>query len=161
MNKSTADLQLFERWLERHGAILHRVSRAFAHLEQGDLHQEMLLQLWRSLPNFRGQAKESTWIYRVAFNTALTWNRQDRQRREVHLEDEPAAPGPSAAPRLDELYAAVRTLKPLDRTLIVLFLDDYSYQEMSEITGISLSNVGVRLKRCKEKLFQEMKGDPS
>ena len=148
---------VFEKWLHSHAAILHKVSRAFAYPEPGDLYQEMLLQLWLSIPYFRGQCKDSTWIYRVALNTAVTWRRKERKHTGVPLETEP--PARCADERLEELYAAIRQLKPIDRTLMLLHLDGYSYQEIAEITGLSTSNVGVRLLRCKDRLLETIKSE--
>ena len=77
---------IFKRWLEEHIGLMLKVVRGCAALpqDQDDLFQDVLLQLWSSIPAFRGEAKETTWIYRVAFNTALAWRRVERRRREGH-----------------------------------------------------------------------------
>src|SRR5208282_3051337 len=111
---------IFRRWLDAHLGLMLKVVRgcAAAPQDQDDLFQEILLQLWSSIPAFRGDAKESTWIYRVAFNTALAWRRGEQRRRKVHetflkLDTSPQVQ-PSHADSLPEqevveqLYAAIR-----------------------------------------------------
>src|SRR5687768_737615 len=77
---------LFKRWLEQHTGLVFKVAHAFvsSDSDRDDLVQEILLQLWRSLPRFEGKAKESTWIYRVALNTALAWHRSENKHRTAH-----------------------------------------------------------------------------
>src|SRR5215211_311438 len=77
---------LFKRWLKQHSGLVFKVARTFAPSDgdRDDLVQEILLQLWRSLPRFEGKARESTWIYRVALNTALAWHRGEHKRRAAH-----------------------------------------------------------------------------
>ena len=128
----------------------------------------MLVQLWNSVPAFQGQAKPSTWIYRVCLNTALLWQR-GAARRERHLEPgldlnrfmgEGVSPAESAEDRelLDELYAAIRAIRPSDRVLILLMLDDLSYREIAQVTGLTENHVGVALTRARQRLAEQMKG---
>jgi len=154
----------FERWMRDHIAILFRVANAFAEgADRHDLMQELMLAVWKCVPEFRGEAKPSTFIYRVSHNAAMTWKRTQRTyRRKVEefsalAATEPAA-GPSAVERdaLDRLYAAIHTLPELDRSLILLSLDGLSYREMAEIHGLSESNVGVRLNRIKARLTESL-----
>src|SRR5262245_13217677 len=87
LNANTHELDgIFRRWLADHAGLMWKVVRAFAAApeDQQDLLQEIALQLWRSLPAFRREAKESTWIYRVAFNTALVWKRDEKRRHAKH-----------------------------------------------------------------------------
>src|SRR5262249_2882004 len=132
---------IFRRWLADHAGLMWKVVRAFTATPEDaeDLLQEIALQLWRSLPAFRGEAKESTWIYRVAFNTALVWKRDEKRRHAKHekfFELNGAAEGPAgqAAPARDEemvqqLYAAIRRLPKLDASLALMHLDGLSYPE--------------------------------
>lgn len=167
----TDDESRFAAWLTEHGAIPRKLSRAYA-FEAADideLHQEMLVQLWRSLSHFRGQAKASTWIYRVCLNTALT-GRRERLRREARLIPvaQPAADAacPGATPadahehqeRLAALMEAVRALPPAERALVVLALDGLGHREIGEITGLTENHVGVALLRARRKLAARMKG---
>lgn len=121
-----------------------------------DLYQEIILQLWRSYPSFRREAKVSTWVYRVALNTAIGELRREVRKpgktslSDLHLE----LPDSSALhdDRLHALNAAMRRVSPIDRALLMLYLEEKSYQEIGEILGISISNVGVKLNRLKNKL---------
>lgn len=162
--------QRFAAWLEEHGAILHKLSRAYAPetADEDDLRQEMMVQLWRSLPRFRDQAKPSTWIYRVCLNTALTWRRTERRREaRVVAQPEPVetaaceSHGPAATEAQSDLMAtlmrAVRELPTTDRTLVVLALDGLSYREIGDVTGMSENHVGVALNRARKKLSDLLK----
>jgi RNA polymerase sigma-70 factor (ECF subfamily) len=161
---------IFRRWLETHLGLMWKVVRAFTATQQDqeDLLQEALLQLWTSLPAFRGEAKESTWIYRVCFNTALSWRRNEKRRRVKHeafLElNTPAetASHPHEKSQDDEmvemLYAAIRQLPRLDASLALMHLDGLSYREMSDVLGISENHVGVKLSRIRNHLAEQLKG---
>ena len=168
---STADnAALFETWLEEHRGIVVKVAHSFASVpaDADELQQELLLQLWNSLPSFKGQAKPSTWIYRVCLNTALTW-RRGTARRERHLDpgadytrvaSDAASPADCAGDRelLDTLYAAIRALPGSDRALVLLSLDGLAYREIAEITGLTENQVGVALTRARKRLAELMKG---
>ena len=161
---------IFRRWLTDHAGLMWKVVRAFAAgpEDHEDLLQEIALQLWMSLPVFRGEAKESTWIYRVAFNTALVWKRDEKRRHAKHekffaLNAAPEASEEHSAPTRDEelvqqLYAAIRQLSKLDASLALMHLDGLSYREMSEVLGITESNVGVKLNRIRKQLAEMLKG---
>jgi RNA polymerase sigma factor (sigma-70 family) len=156
---------LFAGWLREHGAILHHVARAFAvGADRHDLMQELLLTLWRAAPKFRGEARVSTFIYRVAHNTALAWFRRERQASagveplEPAIADNlPASDVLGEDDRLELLYAAIRELTALDRSLVLLHLDQRPYEEIAEIHGISVNNVGVRLNRIRRKLAEQLR----
>jgi RNA polymerase sigma-70 factor (ECF subfamily) len=164
-----ADHELqFRRWLGEHTGLLVKVVRSFADgpADQDDLFQEILLQVWLSMPNFRGDSKPTTWLYRVAFNTALYWKRNEKKQR--YWQGSPsisdvAAPHASSAEAerndrlVDQLYATIRALPPAKRALVVLFLDGFSYREIAEVVGISESNVGVSLNRIKKELAASVK----
>jgi RNA polymerase sigma-70 factor (ECF subfamily) len=159
----------FRQWLAQHTGLLLKVVRSFAAgpADADDLLQEILLQVWMSLPNFREQSKPTTWLYRVALNTALAWkrrenkHRQHRQTLEV-VSEATAASLANADPHadreaLEQLYAAIRSLAAAKRALVLLYLDGLSYGEMAEVTGLSESNVGVRLTRIKKELAAALK----
>jgi len=161
---------LFTAWLAEHRGIVVRVTRSFAPspADAADLQQELLLQLWLSLASYAGQAKPSTWIYRVCLNTALTW-RRGTARREARIEpgDDPAthatgtaSPAEHAGNReiLEELYTAIHALPMFDRALVLLALDGLAYREMAEITGLTENHVGVALTRARQRLAKLMKG---
>lgn len=161
---------LFQTWLQEHRGIVVKVTRSFAPAaaDAADLQQEILLQLWTSLSSYAGQAKPSTWIYRVCLNTALTW-RRGRVRRDKRIEPEADVnhlPSVTGSPhdradeeeRLDHLYAAIHALPMFDRALMLMALDGLAYREIAEITGLTENHVGVSLTRARQRLAQLMKG---
>ncbi len=150
--------------IAQHQGILHRVCRAFTARDQDreDLLQDILYQLWRAWPTFSGRSKPSTWMYRVAVNTAITQRRRkERMPEHLSLTDLPVEPG-AADPvlgRSDDLAVlerALRSLSPADRALILLLLEGLSYQEMGGILGISENALGVRLTRAKARLIEKV-----
>ena len=144
--------QRFIEWAELYDGVLWKVARSFAiGPDQDDLHQELLLALWKAIPLFRAESKVSTFVYRVAYNHAIDQNRK-RRPLEVSLDE---ALQPPAGTRSEHQH--IRSLAPLDRTLILLYLDELSYREMAEVLGFSESNVGVRLNRVKKQLAERMK----
>lgn len=139
--------------------ILHRICAVYTLDEESrnDLRQEMLLQLWRSYSSFRRQSSFSTWMYRVALNTALMYRRKQKRRRPTVSIDEIPAPntgGPSPANDEDVqfLYRCIQELSRLDRAVILMQLEQKSHQEIAEVTGLSEGSVSVRIVRIKQKL---------
>ena len=152
----------FQAWMGEHLALLHRIARAFASpADQHDLLQELMLAVWRAAPSFRGDAAASTFIFRVAHNRAMTWRRSEVRRRRRHNEYERlrVEDGAHADPLLERLYAAIRQLETLDRSLLILSLEGQSYAEIAAIHGLSETNVGARLTRARKKLTQIMETD--
>ncbi len=150
--------QVFAEWIEGHKAILFKVARAYGatHSDREDLFQEIALQVWHSVEAFRGDAAVSTWIYRVALNTAIAWKRKGR-KHERGRQDFEAAAGllidpPCRDPRLEWIYARIAELDEVNRSLALLMLDGFSYRDMSQILGLSESNVGVKINRIKAAL---------
>jgi RNA polymerase sigma-70 factor (ECF subfamily) len=120
-----------------------------------DLCQEVILNLWRAYPKFRNESACSTWIYKIALNTCISGLRKDKKyRRHVPLDlsEEIASEPDTTNEDIKELYRLIHQLKAMDRAMILLWLDEKSYQEIAEITGLTLSNVATKLKRIKEKL---------
>lgn len=159
---------LFKSWLCEYGGAVLKVARAYTLTAEDcqDLAQEILLQVWRSLPRFQGRSSASTWFYRVALNTALGWHRKQRRRqarqqavlKEEHLSVSGMDGAEQMAQReaVERLYAAIRQLAKADAALVLLYLDDLSYRQMAEVLGISESNVGVKLNRVKKTLGELM-----
>lgn len=161
----------FQEWLVEHRGTVLKVARAYTLTaeEAQDLAQEILLQVWRSLPQFQGQASATTWCYRVALNTALAWHRKEHRR---HARQRPLLDGENlpasgdiareAAHRdlVERLYAAIRRLPGADTALVLLHLDGLSYRQMAEVLGVSEGNVGVKLNRAKKALGELMKEEP-
>jgi RNA polymerase sigma-70 factor (ECF subfamily) len=161
---------IFRRWLAAHLGLILKVVRgcAAAPQDQDDLFQDVCLQVWQSIPAFRGEARETTWIYRVAFNTALAWRRGERRRREGHETflkfDVSPQTQPGHADVLPEqeivgqLYAAIRQLPKVDASLALMHLDGLSYLEMAGVLGISENYIGVKLNRVRKQLAEQLKG---
>ena len=158
----------FRQWLGEHTGLLVKVVRSFADgpADQDDLYQEILLNAWQSLPSFRGDSKPTTWLYRVALNTALGWSRGEKKQQRswgsVSISDVAAPVVTSAEAErnnrvVEQLYTAIRALPPVKRALIVLSLDGFSYREIAEVVGISETNVGVSLSRIKKELAASVK----
>ncbi|MEL7220157.1 MAG: sigma-70 family RNA polymerase sigma factor [Bacteroidota bacterium] len=151
----------FKEWLQQHQALLFKVVRAYAKTEadRNDLFQEISLQVWRSVPNFKGKSAVTTWLYRIALHTAMTWKRNEKKHRvgRQNIEDTLyLIPVEQYEPdeRLGWLYAEIALLDKVDRSLALLLLDGYSYQEMAQMLGISQSLVGVKIHRIKQRLLK-------
>jgi RNA polymerase sigma-70 factor (ECF subfamily) len=128
--------------------------------DQEDLFQEIAYQLWKSYPSFKGESKISTWIYRIALNTAIAIYRKPKLSIEFY-DDFPESIHPSWAQKGSEneerLFWALRKLNDSEKAIISLYLDEFSYREIAEITGLNENNVGVRLNRIKNKLKEILK----
>jgi len=153
---------VFEGWIDAHKAILFKVARVYGatHADREDLFQEIALQVWHSVEAYRGDCAATTWIYRVALNTALAWRRKERKHGEGRQDIE-AVTGlliaPSGRdPRLDWIYQRIAELDEADRSLALLMLDGFSYRDMSQILGLSESNVGVKISRIKAELAAQL-----
>lgn len=153
----------FERWMEDHIGILYRVANAFATgADRHDLMQELMLAVWRAVPQFRGDSKPSTFLYRVSHHAALTWKRAERTHRrkvEAFAADDsrdPARASTRESEALERLYEAIRELPELDRSLLLLHLDGLSYRETAAIHGLSETNVGARLSRIRARLAERL-----
>jgi len=151
--------RIFDEWLKEHKGLFFKFVRAYAFTEndRDDLFQEIAIQVWRSIPNFKGDAAVTTWIYRITINTAIAWSRKEKKHQQgrssliesEHLLKEANQPDS----RLDWLYEQISGLNEVDRTLTLLLLDGFSYKEMSKIIGISEGNVGVKINRIKKVLI--------
>lgn len=159
----------FKRLLAGHGGAVLKVARAYTFtVEDGrDLAQEILLQVWRSLPRFEGRADAATWMYRVALNTAIGWKRKERWREagrssvlrveEVSSDGGDAAHEAARREAVERLYGAIRRLNKADAALVLLSLDGLSYRQMAEVLGVTESHVGVKLNRAKKTLAELLK----
>lgn len=125
-----------------------------------DLYQEVLINLWQGLDSFRGEAKISTWIYRTAINTCITWHRKNNKHASsTSLESlliEPADDNSGARKReqWQILQQLISYLGPIDKAIIMMWLDEMSYDEIAAVTGLSSKNIAVRIHRIKQKLSQ-------
>ncbi|MEP6900058.1 MAG: sigma-70 family RNA polymerase sigma factor [Rhodanobacter sp.] len=166
--KSRQQQQRFEVLLHEHRKIVFKVAGLYSRnaADREDLVQEISTQLWRSFGGYDpARAKFSTWMYRIALNVAISqvrrerWSESDRFEplETQHLETVGGGEG-IAEPdeRLGELYAFIGQLDPLNRALILLYLEDRNYTEMAEILGISETNVATKISRIKQKLRGQM-----
>ena len=151
--------RIFEEWLGQHKGVLFKVVHAYAFTshDREDLFQEIVTQVWNSIPRFRAESAVSTWLYRVALNCALAWSRKERKHRErtESIETNEFALQETSRTkdrRLGWLYEQIARLDHVDRSLTLLLLDGFSYREMAETLGISESNVGVKINRIKTHL---------
>lgn len=155
-NKLKAD---FIDLIENNKKLIYKVSHMYCDrtIDKKDLFQDIIFNLWKSYPSFQNKSKISTWIYRVSINTAISWFR-DHKKQSKNIEYTNLIPnltneGDSAIEDLyDQLYMAINSLGKIDKAVMLLLLDDYSYEEIAEIIGISHSNVSTKINRIKMKL---------
>ncbi len=127
---------------------------------RNDLFQEIVLQLWKSFPTFRGEAKITTWMYRIALNTAISGFRKETRKivtedlREVHYNI--SEQGTDLDENLQKLQWAIRQLNEIDRGMIMMALEEIPYEDIADTVGISQNNVRVRMNRIREKLRKLM-----
>jgi len=157
MNKQE---QFFKEIIERHKGILFKVARVYCPNENDrqDLIQEMMIQIWQSVHKYNDQFKISTWLYRISLNVAISFYRKNttrvnrftvlnEQTTEILIEDKA-----ETEQQLNLLEQFISELKELDKALILLYLEDKNHTEIAEILGLSVSNVGTKVGRIKEKL---------
>ncbi len=159
MQKEEAFVQL----IKQHQALIYKVSALYTDLrqDQNDLYQEIVYQLWKSFDSFRAESKVSTWMYRVALNTAIgQLDKRKRRPNEVSLDIVNLSRGDEydtlQEERIRLLHQQIQKLNIIERGIILLVLEGRKYEEISEITGFSITNVGTRVSRIKEKLKTEM-----
>jgi len=146
--------------LEMHQNIVHKICRIYTNDQaaHNDLFQEITIQLWKAYPKFRGEAKFSTWMYRVALNTAITLYRKKKRSIQtqdydtVHFRIQAQEYDPQEEQQLKLMYNAVKELNDIDKALVFLYLEDKNYKEISDTLGISEVNARVKMNRVKTKL---------
>lgn len=148
----------FIEQVNKHLGIAHKVCRMHFSQpeEQEDVLQEMMFQLWRSYKSYNGAAKFSTWMYRVCLNTALSHLRSKKKMATVPFSQDhlqiPDSPNSNKKQETALLMEAIAALPPINRSIILLYLEDLSYQEIADITGFTKSNISVRIVRIKNQL---------
>jgi RNA polymerase sigma-70 factor (ECF subfamily) len=150
---------LFLGLLEDNHGRWRAIARSYAGNDTEDLLQEILMQIWRSLDTFRGDSASSTWCYRVALNTAMSWRRSEQSRRQrLPICDDrsvASAPTPARNPDCSELLEwLMAELSAADKAILLLSLDNVSYSEMAEIVGATEGALRVRVHRIKQRLAQ-------
>jgi len=146
--------------LEKNIGIIIKISRAYSktHHDNEDLINDITLELWKSFARFRGDSKISTWIYRIALNTSMNYKRKREKQRLLFMDDLKQIEKLTWLIELqdsshsDILYQCIDELNQLNKAIIMLYLDGNSHEEISEITGISKTNVGTRISRIKEQI---------
>jgi len=149
----------FIKLIREHEGIIYKISRVYFEQDedQKDLYQEIVYQLWKSHDSYNSKSKWSTWMYRVALNTAISsLNKHKKGIRKVasdHLDGIKMEPfDPVMEQRVDWLYKSIQELSVVEKGVILLYLEGKSHEEISNITGFSTSNVGTRISRIKQKL---------
>ena len=147
----------FLKIVEENKKLIYKVSHMYCDntIDKQDLFQEIFVNLWKAYPGFKGNSKISTWIYRISINTAISWIR-DYTKYNNHIVYTNMIPqmkdDPTNDDLYDKLYRAIGILNKLDKALILLQLDGYSYTEISEIIGLTRTNVATKINRIKLKL---------
>jgi len=173
LNSTPADEHKFLKLVNENRNRILRICRVYAwnSADQDDLYQDILFQIWRALPTLKQEIYADTWLYRVTINTAISFvrKRASRSDRLIHFEHDNLTRTIEARQiteentddRIADLYTAIYKLDPLEKALVTLFLEDFTYEQIAETTGISASNVGVMLHRAKKRLSCLMKEQAS
>lgn len=159
------DKQEFLKIIEENNARLRHLCKVYAadSSDEEDLYQEIVLQIWRSLPQFKGDAKLSTWVYRIALNVSISFVREKKTRQKYHraYQKENEIKSEVEAKTIDknkmkmkQLYDAISQLNASEKAIITMYLEDFTYAEMAKVTNITKNYVGVKLNRIKQKLTQ-------
>ncbi|HMM01654.1 MAG: sigma-70 family RNA polymerase sigma factor [Prevotella sp.] len=153
--KQTAnvDVQFLEMVRQNEG-IIYKVTSFYTDTEHplGDLYQEVVLNLWKAFPSFRGDSKYSTWIYRIALNTCISFYRRSKKNISYVDISMDIPDVVDNSEEIQELYKLINRLGKIERALVLLYLDDKSYKEIAEITGLTVTNVATKISRIKDKL---------
>lgn len=152
--------QFFQEIIEQHQGILFKVARAYCPNEEDrqDLIQEMMIQIWQSVHKYNSQYKISTWLYRISLNVAISFYRKSSTRAKKYtglnelMVETPVEDKSENEQKLNLLEQFISELKEIDKALMILYLEDKSHTEIAEILGMSVSNVGTKTGRIKDKL---------
>lgn len=158
------DTSAFDALLSQHFGIVRKVASSYARTteDRHDLAQEISLQAWKAYAGYDSERPFSTWLYRIALNVAISGLRAGKpERQTVSLEDGMAhALEASAEPELDErielLQRFIARLGPIDRALMLLYLEEYSYREIADVIGISETNVATKISRLKQRVRDDI-----
>ncbi|WP_342332638.1 RNA polymerase sigma factor [Pedobacter sp. FW305-3-2-15-E-R2A2] len=165
LDNSKEQQDFFTKIVKENQASIYRICRAYLYdvSYAEDLYQEILYQIWKSIKSFKGNSKASTWIYRIAVNTAIGFNLKNSRHEHQPILDSLQMPDIDSISEKEEqekqlidLRYSISQLAAQDRLIISLVLEKKSYKEIAEITGASMSNTGVRINRIKDRLLQLM-----
>lgn len=153
----------FTQIIKENESLIFKITTIYACNKQDreDLFQEIVIQLWKAFSKFRNESKISTWIYRVALNTAISGFRKQKKRIDLasidwFTQNYSENSTTEQEDRVKSLYQYIETLNALDKGIILLFLEDKSHKEISEIIGLSKTNIGTRLSRIRQKIKSQM-----
>lgn len=154
--------QLFQQLMEQHKGILFKIARTYCQDEEDrqDIIQDMMIQIWQSLHKYNDKFKISTWLYRISLNVAISFYRKDavrisnRTALNEHFSQIQESETAEKEQQMKLLELFINKLNDLDKALILLYLEDKSHAEISEILGISASNASTKVGRIKDKLKQ-------
>lgn len=157
----------FSELIQKNQGIIHKICRIYTTNEEDsqDLFQEIVLQLWKSYKSFKGNSKFTTWMYRVALNTAITLFRKSNRKIDTQEIDQNLykisqdTDYTDKQEQINNLYDAIKKLSEIDRALVLLYLDDLPYKDIAETLGITEVNARVKMKRAKIKLKEIMNKD--
>jgi RNA polymerase sigma-70 factor (ECF subfamily) len=160
--KEEQQQQIFKEWLTSHKALIFKIVRAYTLTseDQDDLFQEIIIQVWHSVPAFRNESSVITWLYRISLNTAIKWKRKEKkyyQEGALSPEENILQDNKITDDRLAWLYEEIHKLDEVDRSITLLLLDGFSYKEIAAIIGITESHVGVKINRIKKILITKSK----
>jgi RNA polymerase sigma factor (sigma-70 family) len=152
-----SDSKEFIELLNQNQNIIHKVCNLYMDnaADREDLFQEVTLQAWNGFKNFRSESKFSTWLYRVALNTAISYFRKEKNKPSLQLTTqlpEQTDERESNQDKMNAMYKAIASLGKIDKALIMLYLEDYNYDEIGNVLGITANNVAVKINRLKTKL---------
>jgi RNA polymerase sigma factor (sigma-70 family) len=150
----------FSKLINQHQKIIYKVCNLYVDdvTDRQDLFQEICLQAWKSYNSFKGESKFSTWLYRVALNTAITFFKKEKKESITVYKDvlpETRFFDDNSDEQFKAMYKAIGNLNKIDKALVMLYLEDYSYNEIAETLGITANNVAVKMNRLKLKLKEE------
>lgn len=154
----------FTTAIKENEGIIYKIARIYSNTleDQKDLYQEIVYQLWKSFPKFQGNSKISTWMYRVALNTSITFLKKEKRiEHKVPIDSVLYQKIEQVDTLMDEritiLYAQIQKLNVIEKGIILLYLEGKNYNEIASITGFTSSNIGTRLNRIKNKLKEQIK----
>jgi RNA polymerase sigma-70 factor, ECF subfamily len=157
--------------IQEHQPLIRKVSLLYAQNrdEADDMFQEICIQAWRAYPQFKGDSKFSTWLYRVAINTAISWIRKEKKHKLGSSSDDekwygindetPFYAEEEKREQIAAMHRAIAKLNDIDRSLVLLYLEDVAYNEISEILGLTVNNLKVKMNRVKKRLKKLMEDE--
>lgn len=149
----------FVKMIRENEGVIFKITKVYTNQleDQKDLYQEIVFQLWKSFESFKGESKRSTWIYRIALNTSITYLKKSKKHRSraftnFEIQNVKETKDDLQEERMEILYAHIRKLNDIDKGIVLLYLEGKNHEEIALITGFSKTNIGTKLGRIKQKL---------